>query len=193
MNDIATLCILYEDFRFEIKHLRDSIRSANPGEDQEALYWVRRSLLTMHEFGKRLDSICNSEEFQGIRGSIREAHREKLVQTRRFINKSSLRDVRNKFGGHLDPEVIGSGLKFHGPDAISKISHVQTTEEMALRLDFAGDLFRGAFASNFASDAKDAAQRLEVFYRQLAELYRHVVEATHILVLEFVWNRFGRN
>ncbi len=90
MNDIATLCVLYEDFRFETKHLADSLVIVKPGEDQEAFYWIRRSLLTMHEFGQRLNSICRSKEFQAVKHSIREGNERILVEARRFINKSPL-------------------------------------------------------------------------------------------------------
>ncbi len=64
---------------------------------------------------------------------------------------------------------------------------------MAWRLDFAADLFRGAFASNFASDETDLAEKLRVFYDQLGKVHKHVMSATYVLVYEFVWNRFGGN
>ncbi|MDQ2946631.1 MAG: hypothetical protein M3Y27_11920 [Acidobacteriota bacterium] len=146
----------------------------------------------MHEFGERLNSICNNTEFRRVRNAMPQERQDVLTDARRFINKSPLRDARNKFGGHLDPELIGSGLKFHGPNAISKISHVETAEELSLRLEFAGDLFRGAFASNFASDTHDLAEKLHMFYDKLGNVHWHVASATYVLALEFVWNRFGR-
>ena len=192
MNDLATLCILYEDFRFETRRLTDSLKTLETGMDQEAFYWIRRSLLTMHEFGGRLNSICNREEFRIAATSMSQSRRDILTNARRFINKSPLRDARNKFGGHLDPKVIGFGLKFHGPSAIAKIENVDSTDELSLRLEFARDLFRGAFASNFAADTQELAEKLNVFYGNLAATHWQILNATYVLVLEFVWDRFGR-
>ncbi len=192
MNNIATLCILYENFRFEPRHLSESIKSAEAGKDQEAFYWIRRSLLTMHEFGKRLNDVCKCEEFENAKKSMPKQRQDAIITARRFINKSPLEDARNKFGGHLDPELVGSGLKFHGPNAISKISYVENADELALRLEFTGDLFRGAFASNFTSDTQDLAEKFNSFYEKLGKVDWHAAKATYELALEFLWDEFGQ-
>src|SRR4051794_13762681 len=88
MNDIGAISILYEDFRYELWNLRRAIEAARVGTDQEAYYWIRRSLLTMNEFGKRLTSVLGEKDRDEI-GCLRKDKREALTAARRAIAKSS--------------------------------------------------------------------------------------------------------
>ncbi len=191
MNEVATVCILYEDFRYELANLKRAIEAASVGKDQEPYYWIRRSLLTMNEFGKRLNSLLTNQAHEKAFDALRKDQRDALTAARRAINRSSLETLRNYFGGHLDPDLIGNGLKFYGSDAFSKMTWTDSRDELQLSLDFAYDIFRGAFAGHFAPTVDKLQDKLQAFYVDMGELFGHIAIATFILVHEFVWVKFG--
>src|ERR1700756_4122568 len=67
-QDIARLCVLFEDLRIEIAGI--ATKELGPlddaGEKGRSLYFLRRSIGTLHEFANALDKIDNSPEFGDI-------------------------------------------------------------------------------------------------------------------------------
>ena len=86
---------------------------------------------------------------------------------------------------------MGRGVNFYGSEAFSKMTWTDTREELSLSLDFANDIFRGAFASHFAPTIEQLRGKLQAFYAEMGKLFPHVVTATYILVHDFFWQKFG--
>ncbi len=146
-------------------------------------------MLTINEFGKTLNSLRSTKENLLYFENMREDKRQAIDACRRAINKSRIQQLRNYFSGHIDSERMGRGVRWFGESAISSLSWTEERDALPLDLKFANDIFRGAFAGYFAKDVTELKDQLQLFYKELGDLFPHVAAATHILIHDFIWVR----
>jgi hypothetical protein len=194
LNEIAALCILYEDFRFEVMQLRASIPSALGRRTQHpALYFIRRSLVTLYEYRRRLNAICRNAEFRSQKHLRSDFNNEAIEQAWKYLNRNDvLREFRNWMGAHIDPEIVKSALQNFHSSIVSSVSWQEGTDDFAVQLPFATDILSGGFAYCLGVDMETLDAKVQEFLQLLVKAYEHVLRATLSLVLEYVWNEFGK-
>jgi hypothetical protein len=193
LNQIAALCILFEDLETEIAALKSTEQVVDHARQQQRqFYYVRRSLITLYEFRGRLIDICRDPDFTRAEGGLSELNRESIKEARRFLTKNDvLRRYRNDFGAHITPEAIGKAIKYIGVGAFSSMSHRSSDDGFFLELPFANDLFRAAFASSLTTDASGLEEKMGNAFEKIIEGLQHAQNATFALLSGFIWDRFG--
>ncbi len=109
------LCVLREDFLLELRgivgddfgHLDDNDIAFRQ------LYFWRNSLRTLTEIQAGLNRLNKEPAFRAAMACEPADIREAFEELKRALNKAAaefLRDLRNTFGGHLDPTVFQATL-----------------------------------------------------------------------------------
>ena len=198
LNQIGALCILFEDFRHEVASFHQflpEVTDSTPDVQilHQMLYYLRRSLVTLDEARERLQAICTNEQFRSARHHMKQANFLALVEARRYLNRNGiLKSLRNSLGAHIDPEkVVRASIQYYGPNAISSIHWSDTQTDFALQLDFATHILEGAIASHLPGGAERLEQEMSRFFGVMTEAYKHLQNATFILIHAFLWDRFA--
>jgi len=198
LNEIGALCIIFEDFRHEFASLMKLVPDPNEKEPvievHKALYYVRRSLITLEEARARLHAISTNNEFRAGKDWIPERFYSKVIAARRFINKNVvLSNFRNYMGAHVDPEkVVQSSIRYLGPNAVASIGWDGATRtDFALKLDFVHYILEGAMASNLPGGVETLGDELPRFMDVMNKAFVHLADATFSLVYVFLWDKFG--
>jgi hypothetical protein len=187
------LCIIFEDYRLETDALL-SMRGTPFTKESEfkQFYYVRRSLVTLYAFRDCLNDLCNDPEYINSRAFIEAKHFADISQAQKFLNKNDiLRAFRNDLGAHLNPEMIKAAIEHYGADAHSSAGWESNDEAFTLKMPFATDLLRGAFASRLPGGISQLKTEMEAFFVVMVEAMKRMAVATHALMLVFLWDRFG--
>ena len=74
MNGIARLSVLYEDLRLEMSEFRilhgSVIEHGQSGMEYRVMYFLRRALATLIEFGRGLTTVLMTVEFKAARAGL---------------------------------------------------------------------------------------------------------------------------
>ena len=197
LREIARLCMLYEDLRLEIEELRvihDRQGEPNEGDEFRVAYFVRRALVTLIEFRRVLTAIRGTEEFKRSLPSIARFEAEDILPVAQYFeqNGQRLKDLRNEFGGHVQPAAVRFATE-HLSDAVGKVTMNSLSQGWSLGLEchFAANLVAGAISSKMSTGA-DVLQELRTAIDIISNGFIRVQAATAALVYCFLWDRFGR-
>lgn len=199
LNEIGALCILFEDFRHEVNSLKKfRLESGDSSIDvrwlHEMLYYVRRSLVTVGEVRDRLDAICMTREYGAYKNQNENNNLFVIEDARVFLRANRiLKNLRNSLGAHIDPDdVVRAAIRYYGPNAISSIRWSDTETDFALELDFATHLLQGAIASHLPGGIVELQDEMSHFFLDvMPEAYKHLQDATFVLIHTFLWDRFA--
>lgn len=204
--DIALVraSVLFEDLRLE---LRQSAREFPETEDPcswARLYFYRRSLATLHEFGDVLLGIDKLQDFRAALASPRVSEfqprwRAAVEHFRKFAGKKGRKGVitaaRDDLGGHFGIEAARKALK-HLRAGTSEIEmHVSDIDQKGgAFLHFAQSFVVSVLSTYAGSGAADLAsyrKSIKKFHRNVVHAgYIHAREAVAVLVVAVVWPRF---
>jgi hypothetical protein len=178
---LARLCVLYEDLRVEMCGIAEPSIPALDILDLEKdnkctpqrigryrrYYFVRRSIGTIREFAEALRSINGDPDLQ--------------------LNESLLKAIRNDIGGHFGHQAALNALDRLSPDAYSAIELVDGRD---LRLHFAGEIAASALLPHLPND--DIKEYAALLRDCIKPAYKHATRCVQILVLKYLWGRFGK-
>jgi hypothetical protein len=128
LNQAARLSVFYEDLRLEIGEFRKleatHQQSGAIGIEYETMYYLRRSLATLVEFGSGLNCCSASPEFKSVQAQLSFLQKKHIFEADRFLqgNWSTLTGMRNAFGGHIDMKAVtfATTSKLDGKDLASE-------------------------------------------------------------------------
>ncbi len=106
LNGIARLAILYEDLRLEMNELRSAydcvIQQQKEDVDGRVLYFLRRAIATLQEFGSCLNVIRMKKEFKLASAGMTSMDAQLIEGADKFIqqNWTRIKDLRNDLAGH---------------------------------------------------------------------------------------------
>jgi hypothetical protein len=200
---LARLCVLYEDLRVEMCGIAARSIPALDILDSEKdnrctperigtyrrYYFVRRSIGTIREFAEALRLINSDSDLQLNITPVDEDAKATLGSAITFFkaNENRLKEIRNDIGGHFGQEAALNALDRLSPDAYSAIELVDGKD---LRLRFAGEIAASALLRHLQND--DIQEYKRLLRDCIKPAYKHATRCVQILVLKYLWERFGK-
>jgi hypothetical protein len=189
------LSVLYEDLRLELDAL--SKFSAKPedartsADEYRVMYFLRRGLSTLIEFGSGLATVSKTPEFKST--TLAALDERYITQANQFLRAhwKRLKELRNEFGGHVKL----SGVKFateHFSNVVGSVTWNPAANgwSAALECEFAGHIAAGVIGSKLGAET-DARGELREALSIVSEGFTHAQAAMVALVQAFLWRRFG--
>ena len=198
LNCVARLAILYEDLRLEIKEFqglhRIVIELGEDDEDNRAVYFLRRALETLVEFGSGLNMLRRTDEFKKAAPGLTALDAKYIADADKFIqqNWTRIKELRNEFAGHIQAEAVTFAVK-HLTTEVGKVTRNPDPDAWTVGIEchFAGILMAGVLSSTVESDG-DVREELRKAIEVMSQGFNHVQGAMAALVHAFLWDSFGR-
>ena len=209
---IARLCVIWEDLRFE---LRELFRDGPDDNDEftkawKETYFFRRSIGTLNEVSDAVVSLDAEPEFRRVKDSFKAEEKKKWdAAVAHFKSKKwPLKDIRNDIGGHFGlkaalcaVERLSLAERGRFGDVEGSIGQVEWHRDATARSigpSGSGIPLRLHFASHIACAAilrdpptEGYSEALDRLVRELwMESYSHAYPVLLILHAR-VWQRFG--
>ena len=110
---LARITVLYEDLRIELDSLRSFQNLAGPNDEFRVMYFIRRSLATLHEFIEAITELGKQPHFQSVEATWPEDARIRLKELRSELGSATQRVaiLRNNVGGHFGEDGVAAALK----------------------------------------------------------------------------------
>ncbi len=194
---IARLFVLFEDLRIEEAASR---MPALPdldviGASYRKIYFVRRGIATLVEFGGALKMLDEQPDFQQIRRGFKNGGPERWRDAVEFFVKQKpyLSKVRADFGGHFDHASALHAVTDMHPETRGVLEIVKNYAERTggVRLKYAMDIVGTAMTRRRPVDQTSDKYFNEMF-TVVRTGFRHAVEAMHTVAAFHVLPRFGR-
>jgi hypothetical protein len=197
LNGIARLAILYEDLRLEMNEFQTAHRKVielGEGDTEgRVLYFLRRALETLVEFGRGLNVIRSMDEFKKASPGLTALDTRYIADADRFIlqNWTRIKELRNEFAGHIQAEAVEFAVK-HLTSEVGKVTWNPDSDAwtVGIECDFTRVLLAGAISSKFQSGS-DVPAELRKALEMLSQGFNHVQGAMVALVHAFLWESFG--
>jgi hypothetical protein len=152
-------------------------------------YFVRRSIGTIREFAEALRLINDDPDLLLNATEVDEEAKTTLDPAITFFetNEGLLREIRNDIGGHFGHQAALNALDGLSPGAYSTIELVDGRE---FRLSFAGEIAASAILPHLPND--DIEGYAALLRDTIKPAYKHATRCVQILVLKYLWGRFGK-
>jgi hypothetical protein len=192
---IACLCVLFEDLRIEIAgQAADDLGGLDEcGKTGRRLYFIRRSLATLHEFADTLQKLNQLPSFQPIKARFDKVSRIHWARAIAYFHKSGsyIARIRNQVGGHFGAKGGQSAVECLLPDASGAIELILTDNGGGAKLLFATELVATRTLRQVPGPTSTARARKLV--RHAVVGYRKAVWAVDCITVNYLWDRFGRH
>lgn len=204
---VARLCVLYEDLRIEILAINanniPSLDVLDPaGENLEFKdvgkyrrnYFLRRSIGTLYEFAEGLRLLAACPDFAWVSAAFDDDTAAEWNAAIGFFHSKErlIQSVRNDIGGHFGSKAAIYAVPNLGTGTVCKIEikyDVQNSPRPP-ELHFAGEIAASAFLRHLPGTSVD--EQVGGFMTDvLVQGYRHATECVHVLVVLYLWPRFG--
>jgi len=204
---VARLCVLYEDLRIEISAINansipslDILDPAAEGLDVKEVgkyrrnYFLRRSIGTLYEFAEGLRLLAACPDFAGVSAAFDgDTAAQWNAATGFFQSKERLiQNVRNDIGGHFGGKAAIYAVPNLSTGTVGKIE-IKYDDQNCPRppeLHCAGEIAESAFPRHLPGTSVD--EQVGGFMKDVLKPgYRHATQCVHVLVVLYLWPRFG--
>ncbi len=191
---IACLCVLFEDLKVEIAGIsEDDLGELDQcGKNSRRLYFLRRSIATLHEFTGDLDELDRLPAFQPIRARFHKAAQRNWARALTYFQRHDryIARMRHNVGGHFGKQAADAAVHNLLKDAVGSIEIVVYGPRAAgAKLHFANEIAATAALRNIPGSSSQTKARKMM--RRAIIGYRHAVRAVDCIIANYLWQRFG--
>ena len=191
---IACVCVLFEDLRIEIAGISadDLVLLDECGKELRQLYFLRRSIATLHEFANALQELDQLPSFQPVKKRFSKtalAHWTRAIDYFQKYEKYIAR-IRHHAGGHFGKQAGALAVDHLLSDAIGRLERADYTKGGGAKLFFASELAATAVLRNIRG--KTSGAKASKLLRYAVVGYRHSVWAVDCITHNYLWPRFGK-
>jgi len=193
---VARLSVLFEDLRIEEAASRaEALPDLDViGANYRKLYFVRRGVATLVEFGGALKMVDEHPEFEPVFGRFGPEGKTRWREAVGFFaeRKEFIARLRGDFGGHFDHGSALHALQDLDPETRGVLEIVKTDADglAGVRLKYAVELVATAMARRRPADQPPDEYFSDMF-TAIRSGFRHAVDAMHTLSAGYVLPRFG--
>lgn len=192
---VACLCVLFEDLRIEINgQIEEDLKRLDEcGTTYRNLYFLRRSIATLHEFAEILRDLDRLPSFQLIRLRFDVGSEIQWKRATTYFRKYSsyIARLRNNVGGHFGKQAGEGVIKALHPDATGALEVLLNEKGGRARLLFASELAATGLLDHVAGS--DPAAKIRRLFKHALVAYRFAITAVDCVSVTYLWDRFGRS
>jgi len=190
---VASLCVLFEDLRIEIagqvtSHLEGLDEC---GAEGRRLYFLRRSMVTLHEFSTVLYQLDQLSSFQPIRARFDPLAETYWARAISYFRKydAYIARLRHHVGGHFGQKAAELAIKNLSGDSVGAIEVAFYVKGAGAKLLFAKEVVAtGTLRHVPGKTIPEKARRL---VRHAVVAYRKAAWAVDCVTKTYLWDRFG--
>jgi hypothetical protein len=191
---IACLCVLFEDLRIELtgQSAPELGRLDECGKPGRKLYFLRRSIATLYEFGEVIRELDQMPSFQIIRAKFDAVAEDHWARATTYFQKYNryVTRLRNNVGGHFGSGAGASAIKNLLPDAVGSLQVRFTEKGGGATLFFATEIAATGTLRHVPGATISAKARRLVRHALVA--YRWATRAVDCITVNYLWDRFGK-
>ena len=195
--EIARLCVLFEDLRIEIYGMRRANESAGEcfdvaGNKSRQLYFLRRSLLSIKEFGDAVSYLNRQEKFRTWVNRLSGGPND-WDQAVDYFKKEQCdywTTVRNGVGGHFGHAAALYAVENSAADAVGGVQ-VTTNSDGAHRLVLMFSAEIAATPLLQHTTGTNNEEKIKALTEDALLAYRFSTQAVEFLVMNYIWPRAG--
>lgn len=192
---VACLCVLFEDLRIELagQAAQKLDRLDEGGKTGRQLYFIRRSIATLFEFGALILELDQMPAFQDVRKKFDAVAEGQWERAASYFQKYDryVKRLRNNVGGHFGSQAGELAIKNLLPDAVGSLE-VRFTDmgKGGATLFFATEIAAtGTLCHVPGATVPAKARRL---LRHALVAYRWATRAVDCITVYYLWERFGK-
>lgn len=180
---VARLAVLYEDLQVEVRGIAARRLKYLDFTDEKyrRLYFIRRAVATLVEYGGALVRLDQCPEFAKIRERFSPRELQQWSEAKHFFdeNKAVLANVRNHIGGHFQEKASAYALSNMHPQAVAKIEIVRAPRDnrVGIKLKFVGELAATALTAH--KEEKTTEEFINLLVKLTREGFAHAVIVVH--------------
>jgi hypothetical protein len=196
---VARLCVLFEDLRVEYWGSKEESlqRLDTLSTGYRRLYFLRRSLVTLDEFGGAINRLNAVKSWrQSIEEHGREEQRHIWESAIKFFGKSKDRfaTIRNDIGGHYQERAAKYAVESMTPGTTGVFDIVVDGDGADSRLHFATELVGRLLVKDMPQDANPTDEQLQAYVGEIFETvtdgWHEVIKAVHVVAAAYLAPRF---
>jgi len=185
---------LFEDLRIEIAgQAADNLGGLDEcGKEGRKLYFLRRSIATLHEFATVLRELDQLPSFQPIRARFDVVARTHWTHAVAYFQKNDryIARIRHHVGGHFGINAAELAIENLLPEAVGALEVFFTQKGGGAKLFFANEIAATGTLRHVRGDTIPARARRLVCHALVA--YRKAVWAVDCIAASYLWERFGK-
>lgn len=192
---IACLCVLFEDLRIEIAGIsEDDLGGLDQcGKNGRRLYFLRRSIATLHEFTSALDELDQLPAFQPIRARFNKVAQRNWARALTYFQRHDryVARMRHNVGGHFGKQAAEVAVHNLVGDAVGSVEIAFYGPRAAgAKLYFADEIVATAALRNVQGSSSQTKARKMMRHAIIG--YRYAVRAVDCIIANYLWQRFGK-
>jgi hypothetical protein len=191
---MACLCVLFEDLRIEIagQAAPDLDGLDECGAAGRRLYFLRRSMVTLHEFSTVLCELDRLPSFQPVRARFDRVAQTHWARAITYFQKHDnyIAQLRHHVGGHFRRKAAELAIKRLTRDSVGAIEVAFNAKSAGAKLLFATELVATGTLRHVPGNTIPARARRLVRHAVVA--YRKAAWAVDCITVTYLWDRFGR-
>jgi hypothetical protein len=190
---IAGLSVLFEDLRIELDGIaEDNLGTLDElGKSGRRIYFLRRSIATLHEFTNILSELDQLPSFGSIRARFNETSERHWVRALVYLRKHEryVARMRHHVGGHFGKQAAVLAVENLVADQVGSVEIALYGAGGGAKLFFASEIAVTALLKNVRGDTSlEKARRM---IRHAIVAFRHAVRAVDCITAHYLWQRFG--
>ena len=192
---IARLCVLFEDLRIEIYGMRRANESAGEcfdvaGYKSRQLYFLRRSLLSIKEFGDAVSCLNRQEKFREWVNRFSGGPNDWDQAVAYFTKErcDSWATVRNGVGGHFGHKAALDAVKNFADDSTGGVEVTRNSDGThKLVLKFSAEIAATALLG--LTPGTNNEDKIKALINDSVLAYGFSTQAVEFLVMHYIWPR----
>jgi hypothetical protein len=190
---IASISVLFEDLRIELAGISaDTLGELDEiGKSRRSLYFLRRSIATLHEFTNALNELDKLPSFESIRTRFNEGSGRHWRRALTYLRKHEryVARMRHHVGGHFGKQAAMLAIESLLPDAVSSLEIALYGGGGGAKLFFESEIAATALLKNISGTS--SADKARKMIRHAIIGFRHAVRAVYCVTVHYLWDRFG--
>jgi hypothetical protein len=191
---IARLCVLFEDLRIEIAGSSEGDLGGldECGRAARGLYFLRRSIATLYEFTLALGELDQTPSFQPIKAGFDAVSAKQWASAIAYFRKHEryIARIRHHVGGHFGRQAAEMAVEGLLPDAVGALEVILTRNGGGAKLLFASEIAATGTLRHVRGDTHKAKARRMIRHAVVA--YRKAARAVDCIIVNYLWEKFGR-
>ena len=191
---MACLCVLFEDLRIEVAgRVAGELAGLDEcGKFGKELYFIRRSIATLHEFSMAIRDLDNLPSFQPIKAGFDSSSRIQWTRTVTYFARHDRYIARLLYhvGGHFGRKAAELAITNLMPDVRGALEVEGAHEKEGIKLFFANEIAATGALQHVAGT--DIERRSKKLVRHSAVAYRRAIWAVNCITAHYLWQRFGK-
>lgn len=190
---IACLCVLFEDLRLELAGMSEDHlhRLDECGESGRRLYFLRRSIATLHEFATVLNELDQLSSFQHVKARFNETAQGHWTKAIRYFKKHAvyIARMRHHVGGHFGKQAAELAIVNLELDTTGALEIDYYRDGGGAKLLFASEIASTAMLCHVPGDNSKVKARKMIRHAVIA--YRKAAWAVDCVTLNYLWKSFS--